>query len=179
MPIPFRDLGEEEHSGDAGYLRFIDEPDGKGIRGALFLMSTRGEPLEFNFTRIDVRSGVLWRAGEARRQAVLALTKTLFEASNHVPDVVLTLVEETPPRLFSEDIEVRIPVCRVASGVLGPMAQLEEAQHLSDSMTLIWVNGLPQPEGAPAKTVELLSARQLLLEPFGRVVLGLQEAFDQ
>ena len=178
MPIPFRDLTECDHPGVAGFLRFVDEPDGRSVRGALFLMSTRGEPLEFSFTRIDVRSGVLWRAGEAKRQAVASLTKTLFEAANRVPDLVLALAEETPARVFSEDLAVRVPVCRVAAQDSGPMALSETAQRISDSLTLMWVNGLPAPDGMPAKTVETLESRQLLREPFDRAALGLQEAFD-
>ena len=178
MPIPFVDLDEEEHSGIAGYLRFVDEPEGKGIRGALFLMSTRGEPLEFTFTRIDVRSGVLWRAGEAKRQAVVSLTKTLFDAANRVPDLLIALAEETPVRLFSEDLEVRVPVCLVAAQDPEPMAVTENAQRISDSTILVWVNGWPTPNGTPARIVEILGGRQLLLEPFDRAALGLQEAFD-
>jgi hypothetical protein len=178
LPIPFVDLGGDEHSGVAGFLRFVDEPGGNGVRGALFLMSTRGDPLEFGFTRVDVRGGVLWRAGEARRRSVTSLTKSLFEASSRVPDVVLVPADEAPPRVFSEDLEVRVPVCRVASGDWGPVAQSEEAQQLSTSLSLIWVNGLPAPDGNSARTIGLLSERQLLLEPFDRALLGLQEAFD-
>ena len=86
MPIPFRDLNEDENAGVVGYLRFVDEPDGKGMRGALFVMSTRGEPIDFSFTRIDVHGGYLWRAGESRRQAVTALTKALFQSAGRVPE---------------------------------------------------------------------------------------------
>ena len=96
MPIPFRDLGEDEPSGAAAYLRFRDEPDGNGIRGALFIMSPRGDPLEFSFTRTDVRSGVLWRTGQARSRALASLTKALFESTTRVPEVVLALANETP-----------------------------------------------------------------------------------
>ena len=178
MPIPFRDLGDEAHSGVAGYLRFVDEPDGKGVRGAMFTMSTRGEPLEFSFTRIDVRLSVLWRAGEARRSAVVPLAKVLFEAATRVPDVVLALAEETPPRVFTEDLEVQVPLCRVAAGDRGPMAFSEESERISDSLTLVWVNGFPPPEGPGRKTIDLLNSRHLLLEPFTRAEKGLEEGFS-
>ena len=178
LPIPFRDLEEDAQSGVAGFLRFIDEPDGKGVRGALFIISARGDPLEFSFTRVDVGGGVLWRAGEARRKAVAALAKALFESISHAPDVLLTPAEETPPQLFSEDLQVNIPACRVAANALGPVAQTEHAQELSDSLFLIWVNGFPPTGGAPAKTIGLLEDRQLLLEPFARASRGLNEVFD-
>jgi hypothetical protein len=178
LPIPFVNLGDGEHSGVAGYLRFAEEPDGKGVRGALFIMSTRGEPLGFSFTRTDFRPGVLWRLGDAKRQAVCSLTKALFEAADRVPDVVFTLAEEMPARVFSEDMAVQVPVCRVAASDLGPVAQSEQVQHISDSIALIWVNNPPPPDAASAKTVETLESRQFLLEPFERASLGLQEAYE-
>ena len=178
MPIPFRDLADETHSGVAGYLRFVDEPDGKGVRGAMFTMSTRGEPLEFSFTRIDVRLSVLWRREEARRSAVVPLAKVLFEAATRVPDVVLALAEETPPRVFTEDLEVQVPLCRVAAGDRAPMAFSEESERISDSLTLVWVNGFPPSEGPGRKTIDLLNSRHLLLEPFTRAEKGLEEGFS-
>ncbi len=178
MPIPFRDLGEDGPSGLAAYLRFIDEPDGKGVRGALFVMSTRGEPLEFSFTRIDVPSGVLWRPGRAKSRAVSLLAKSLFESVSRLPDVVLALARETPPTVFSEEVEAQAPLCRVAMEDSQPMAPSEEAQPLSAALTLYWTNGLPLPGGTPARTVDLLVNHGLLVEPFERAALGIQEAFE-
>ena len=178
MPIPFRDLGEDEPSGVAGFLRFIDEPDGRGIRGALFIMSARGEPIEFAFTRIDVRSSVLWRPRHARSRAVSALTKALFESSSNQTDVVFTLAEETPPAVFSENIRPEIPLCRIASQDSVAAAPSEAAQPLAESLMLYWINGLPPSDSVTARTVELLEQRQLLIEPFERAALGIQEAFN-
>ena len=178
LPIPFRDLGEDEPSDVAGFLRFIDEPDGRGIRGALFIMSTRGEPVEFAFTRIDVHSGVLWRPGYARSRAVSALTKALFESASNQTDVVFSLAEETPPAVFSDDIRPEIPLCRIASQDSVAVAPSEKVQRLSESLMLYWTNGLPPSDSVTARTVELLEQRQLLVEPFERAALGIQEAFD-
>ena len=178
MPIPFRDLGEDEPSRVAGFLRFVDEPDGRGIRGALFIMSVRGEPIEFAFTRINLGSGVLWRPEHARSRSVSALTKALFESASSHTDVVMSLAEETPLAVFSENILPEIPLCRLAftdSTAAGPS---EKAQRLSESLILYWTNGLPSPGSVTAQTVELLGQRQLLAEPFERAALGIQEAFD-
>ena len=177
MSIPFRDL-EEEPSGVAAYLRFIDEPDEKGIRGALFIMSPRGDPLEFTFTRVDLRSGVLWRDGQARSRAVSSLTRALFESANHVPDLILALAEETPKEVFTQDLAVQVPACRVTTQELGLMEPSEEIQHLSNSVSLLWVNRRPEAGRASAKIVEMLEGRRLLLEPFDRAALGIQEAFE-
>jgi len=178
LPIPFRDLGEGEPSGAAGFLRFIDEPDARGIRGALFITTARGEPIEFAYTRINLRSGVLWRTGHARSRSVYALTKALFESASNQADVVFALAEETPPAVFSDDIGPEIPLCRVASQDSVSVAPTEETQRLSESLTLYWTNGLPRPGSVAAEIVELLGQRQLLIEPFERAAMGIQEAFD-
>ena len=178
MPVPFRDLGEDEPSGAAAYLRFINEPDGNGIRAALFIMSPRGDPLEFSFTRIDVRSGVLWRTGQARNRALTSLTKALFESTSRVPEVVFALANETPVEVFSEGLDVQVSLCRVAIQQAEPAAKAEEGQHLPESISLLWVDGPPESGGAPAKIIDTLESRHLLLEPFERAALGIQEAFE-
>ena len=178
MPIPFRDLIEDENNGVVGYLRFVDEPDGKGMRGAFFVISTRGEPLDFSFTRIDVHSSFLWRAGESRRQAVTALTKSLFQAASRIPNVIIALADEVPPRVFTEDLEVHVPLCRVVTTEMTPQAASEEQESISDSLDLFWVTGRPPPDSSAGKIIESLSGRQLLLEPFERALIGLEEAFS-
>jgi len=178
LPIPFRDLNEDENSGVVGYLRFVDEPDGKGMRGALFVISARGEPLDFSFTRIDLHGGFLLRAGESRRQAVTALTKSLFQSASRIPSVVLALADEVPSRVFTEDLEVHVPLCRVVTTEMTPQANSEEQERISDSLDLFWVNGRPLPDSSTAEIIASLDGRQLLLEPFERASIGLEEAFS-
>ena len=178
MPIPFHNLIQDEPSGVAAYLRFVDEPEGKGIRGALLVASSRGDPLEFSFTRVDVRSGVLWHDGQAKARAISALAKALFEVANHKPDLLLALADETPAKVFSEELGVQIPMCRVAAQGAGMAAPTEAGQQLSESLYLYWVNGRPLDDAECARLVETLGARRLLLEPFDRAALGIQEAFD-
>ena len=114
MPIPFEDLREGEPTGAIGFLRFVDEAGGKGVRGAFFLTSGRGDPLDFCFTRVDVHHSFLWRRGDARRQAVTSLVKVLFQAANRVPTLILGLADEMPSQLFLDDIHVQVPLCLVA-----------------------------------------------------------------
>jgi hypothetical protein len=178
LTVPFRDLTAGEDSGVAGYLRFIGEPDGKGIRGALFMVSSRGEPLDFSFTRIDVLSSFLWRAGESRRQAITSLTKALFQAATRAPTVILALADEVPPRVFTEDIEIGIPLCRVITSETAVQAASEEKERLSDSVDLFWVNGRPLPESPARSLIDALYGRHLLTEPFERASRGIQEVFN-
>lgn len=179
MPIPFNDLGDDANLGLAGFLRFEEEADGKGIRAALFLIASRGEPAEFSFTRIDVAESFLWRAGEARRHAVAALAKTLFESNAKQPTVLLSLAEEVPPHVFTADLEVRIPICRLAPPSTTVQAASESLEVITDAINLFWIGGQPESDSPARELIEALRGRQLLTEPFERASMGLREAFDK
>ena len=178
MPIPFRDLGDENTAGVVAFLRFIDEPGDRGIRGALFITSTRGEPLEFNFTRISLRPNVLWNDAQARRRALVSLSAALFESARHTPHVVLALAGETDLGVFTEGMEVQVPVGRVSLKDSGPIGEKDEAQRPSESAMVSWVNEPPLAGGVAAKAIEFMESRQMLGEPFDRALLGIQEAFQ-
>lgn len=178
VPVPFKDLSEAHDPGPAGFLRFIDEEDGKGIRGALFLISSRGEPLDFVFTRIDVHNSFLWRRGDAKRYAVASIAKVLFQGSSRVPSLMLALADEVPPSVFADDIHVSVPLCRVSTADLTVQAVSEDLEHVPDSVNLIWVAERPGPESDARILLGLLSARQMLEEPFERAGIGLNEAYQ-
>ena len=178
MPIPFRDLSDDTDLGLAGFLRFEEEPGGKGIRAALFLITSRGEPIEFSFTRVSLGRSFLWRSGEDRRHAVAALAKALFEAVSNQPALLLALADETPPRVFTEDLEVQVPLCRVASQDATVHAATEHLELITDTTNLFWVGGPPGPESPARLLLETLKGKQLLTEPFERAAVGLREAYD-
>ena len=179
MPIPFNDLSDDSDLGLAGFLRFEEETHGNGIRAALFLITSRGEPIEFSFTRIDVSGSFLWRSGEARRSAVAALAKTLFESNAKRPTVLLSLAEEVPPHVFTEDLEVQIPICRLASPSTTVQASSESLEVITDTINLFWVGGQPESDSPAQELIEALRGRQLLTEPFERASVGLSEALDK
>ena len=145
MPVPFRNRADQEDLGLAGYLRFVEEAEAKGIRGALFCVNGRGEPVDFSFSRIDVASSFLWRAGDARRHAVAELCKALFTASSVQPTLLLSIADEVPPRVFSEDIDVHLPLCRVAGPGATAHAANESPESLGEAIHLFWVGELPAP----------------------------------
>jgi len=178
LPIPFRDLRDETDLGLAGFLRFEEESGSKGIRAALFLITSRGEPFEFNFTRINLGRSFLWRSGEDRRHAVSALTKALFEASYNQPTLLLALADETPARVFTEDLEVQVPLCRVAAEDASVYAATEHPELVADMTNLFWVGRQPEPESPARLLLEALRVRQLLNEPFERAAIGLREVYD-
>jgi len=177
MPVPFKDLTTDQDFGVAGYLKFVDEEDDKGMQAALFLVSSRGAPLDYCFTRVDVHNSFLWRQGDARRNAVTALAKVLFEGTSRTPDLILSLAEEVPPRVFADDVAVSIPLCRISTGNLTVQAASEEAETLGDSVNVVWAAIKPAPDSGARKLLETLIDRQLLREPFERAALGLAEAF--
>ena len=179
MPIPFRDLRDEENQGLAGYLRFVSEEDGHGIRGALFLVDARGEPVDFAFSRIDVPGSFLWRTGEAKRHAIASLATVLFQACPKTPSVLLALSDEVHPRLFTEDLVVEVPLCRVAEGDSVPYAIDESVETLTITLHLFWVGHTPNDASAARQVLNALRARQLVTEPFERAAKGLEEAFRE
>lgn len=177
MPIPFKDLSEGDVPGSAGFMRFVDEADGKGMQGALFFVSSKGEPLDFCFSRINVHNSFLWRQGDSRRNAVGSLSKALFQASTRTTSLILTLADEVPALVFSEDIQVDIPICRISTDVLAVQAVLEDLESVNSSLSLIWANGRPDQDSDSRKLLESLSKRQLITEPFERALVGLAEVF--
>jgi hypothetical protein len=147
------------------------------MRGALFVVNSRAEPLDFSFARIDIHASFLWRAGELRRQAVAALTRTLFTAANHVPDLLIALADEVPPTVFSEDLAVTIALCRVAGAGALAYASSEALEELPDAQHVFWA-GPPPVTGSGARELwDALVARGGLIEPFDRAELGLGEAY--
>lgn len=177
MPVPFRDLTEDESLGLAGYLRFEEEPGARGIRAALFFVNSRGEPTDFSFSRIDTQASFLWRTGETRRRAVTALAKALFVASVKNPTLLLVLADEVPPRVFSEDLVVEVPLCRIAGDGTVVHAPNESQELLAQAIHLFWVGEQPMPESPARRLLEALHSRRLLTEPFERAATGLEEAF--
>lgn len=177
MPIPFRDSADNDQLGLAGYLHVAEVGDGV-LRAALFTITSRSEPVEFTFNQVTMPAHFLWRPGDGRRAAVRILCRSLFEAATKVPVVMFARADEIPPRVFSEDITVAVPMCRVAKSA-GVQAATETPERLTDDVHLFWTSE-PPTEGSPARElVSLLVERDLLLEPFERAATGLEEALAQ
>lgn len=179
MPIPFRDHSDVEDLGLVGYLRFVEEDDRKGLRGALFLVNARGEPADFCFSRVDVPASFLWRAGEARRHAIRALCGALFGACAREPALLLARADEVPPLIFVEDLEIRLPIARVADGTAAAPVQAaaEVTEELGEALHLFWTGEPPKAESQARRLFDSLVGRGVAVEPFERAAIGLEEAF--
>lgn len=178
MPIAFRDKSDVEDLGLAGYLRFVDEVDVDGLRGALFLVSGRGEPVDFCFSRVDIPATFLWRPGEARRHAVRALCASLLTACPREPRLLLAEASDVSPLLFTEDFEVHTPVARVSTDVSAiPIQSESEGYELSGEVHVFWSGEQISADSSARQLFDALVARGHLIEPFQRAVVGIDEAF--
>jgi hypothetical protein len=180
MPVPFRDTDDLAELGAAGLLTIRPLAAGGGYEGALFLINARGEPLEFTYNRVETPHRFLWREEDIRRHAHRRLTASLLSICPATPRVILCLAEEVASELFGQDIEVSVPVCRIAREQAVVSIAAEETQEASDgadSVNLFW---LPRPPDDPAvekRLVRELARRGLLLEPFERAKKGLEEVY--
>ena len=183
MPIPFdsarsaRSARNGDSPGVIGFLRLLDEEQGRGIRAALFVASALQFPLEFCFTRVNLADSVLWAEGRTRRVAAESLIQELFRSVNRTPDIVLGLADEIPPLVFSEEISVEIPVCRISTDPAPRRGASEEIEPLGSSLFLVW-SPHPPAEGTVARQLlKVLAERPNPLEPFDRVAAGIAEAY--
>ncbi|MHB0869735.1 MAG: hypothetical protein ACYC66_12345 [Chloroflexota bacterium] len=180
MPIPFRDLDNTRELGAVAFLRLVSDPEGTDWFAALFLVNARGEPLEFTFNRADLPSSPLWRAADIRRQMERGLIVSLLSICPRVPRLLLCLASEVSGELFSREIHLSLPVCRVATALETAAYLTEERQELlegADPVHLFWFPDRP-PEGSQdARLFQELVARGLLLEPFDRALAGLREVY--
>lgn len=182
MPVPFRDLLQEDAAGGAaGFLRVLPGAEVGRYLGALFLINALGEPLEFTFNRIQIAQRFLWRPDGLRRHAAHRLASSLFEICPRVPDVLLCLTDEIQPEFFTDELAVSVPVARIARGdaIVGQIAAEEkEVTDREEPVQLFWQGRQPE-SGSPEQTlVERLATRSLLVEPFERARVGLLEAYD-
>lgn len=165
----------------AAFLRVIPSAGEGGFLGCLFLVNALGEPLEFTYNRIEVRQRFLWRRDGLRRHAARALAASLFETCPRVPDLLLCVAREIEPELFAEDLQVGVPVARVADqdAVVGVTSSEDrEASGDDGAPQLIWQGRRPEDDAPARALVDRLARRGLLLEPFERAWVGLREVYE-
>ncbi len=180
MPIPYRDADEVEEWGEAGFLKIESSSVGSGYLGALFLINARGEPVEFTYNRIEAPHTFLWRQDDIRRHAERRLTASLLAICPRIPRILLCLAEEVGSDLFCRDIQLSIPVCRIAPVIRATAYSGSETQdriQASEAMNLFWFPGKPLDDSIELRLLRELTSRGLLLEPFERASVGLREVY--
>ena len=177
MPIPFNSSRNSETLGVVGFLKLQDEQQERGIRAALLSTSASLVPLEFCFTRVGTANSVLWGEGQARRLAIVSLIRELFRSTTRVPDVILGLADDIPPLVFSQEIIVETPVCRISTDPAPRRGPLEEIERLGTSLFLVWSTSPPGENSAARRLLYELAEHPDPLEPFDRVAAGIAEAY--
>lgn len=177
MPIPFRETAPTSGNQLAAYLRLIEGDGGRDLYAGLFTVNASAEPVEFSYAKASVPESSLWRAGDARRRAVVEACKSLFEACSSTPDLILCRAEEVPPLIFGEDIESDVPLARVARRLSLPSAGSETEEPVSE-LHLYWTGSPPEPEAPARALLDSLSRKSLLLEPFDRAEKGIREVLS-
>ncbi|MCX6000545.1 MAG: hypothetical protein NTU41_13440 [Chloroflexi bacterium] len=181
MPVPFNDSDELEKLGSAGYLRIVASEDRRGFRGALFLMNARGEPVEFTYNQIEIPSAFLWRHGDLTKHAARRLTMSLLDTCPRVPSFLICLASEIGHELFCQEIQLSIPVCRVASlseAIPHSSLEVEVSAQSSEPLHLFWFPGKPADSSTEHGLFDRLITGGLILEPFERCLVGLQEVYS-
>jgi hypothetical protein len=180
MPIPYRDADDLDELGTIAYLKIEPLSHNTGYLGALFLINARGEPIEFTYNRIDTPQSFLWRQEDLRRHAARKLTASLFSLCPRTPRLLLCLAQEVGGELFCQDIQVSIPVCRIASAnetIPSTDEETRDTLQTSEPVQIFWFPGKPAEDAIELRLLNLLAARDLLLEPFARASLGLREVY--
>ena len=183
MPIPFTDddLDDLDGLGSAAFLKLDRSSDNACCLGALFVISARGEPLEFGYNRVRVPQPFLWRPADLRRHAERRLTTSLLSVCSQQPRLLLCLESEVGSELFGQDLHVELPIARI--GVAGPLSRHVDTvtgevlgeQEVPPQVT--WQPVPPEDGSRERRLFDYLAGHGLLLEPFERAVVGLQEVY--
>lgn len=182
MPIPYRDADELDDLGIAGYLTIQPAQEGSGYLAALFMINARGEPLEFTYNRIETPHTFLWRQVDLRRHAAKKLTTSLLSLCPKTPRLMLCCAEEVGSELFCQDIQLAIPVCRIAPAIkVFPYSatEIQDRIEAEEPLNLFWYPGKPPEDSIELKLLHELLGRGLLTEPFERSLIGLREVYPK
>ncbi len=180
MPIPYRDAGDLDELGAGGYLKIEPSSNGSGYLGALFLINARGEPIEFTYNRIETPHTFLWRQDDIRRHAERKLTASLLSLCSKTPRLILCLAEEAGSELFCLNIQISVPVCRIAPAIKATPysgAETQDTVQASEPLNLFWFPGKPRDDSIELRLLRELTSRGLLVEPFDRASIGLREVY--
>ncbi len=181
MPIPYRDADELNDLGIAGYITIQPLEDKSGYRAALFLINARGEPIEFTYNSIATPHTFLWRQADIRRHAIRKITASLLSLCPKIPRLILCLAEEVDSDLFSLDIQLSVPVCRIAPAIKAlpySATEIQDRIEAEGPMNLFWYPERPPDDSIEWKLLHALSTKGLLTEPFERALIGLKEVYS-
>lgn len=180
MPIPYRDADEVEELGAAAFLKIEEGASASEFQAALFVVSGRGEPLEFAYNRIETPNTFLWRQSDLRRYVERKLTASLLQTCSRVPTLLLCLADEVGSELFCQDIHMSVPVGRIGDPLKTTAHAATETQEVLEEppdVHVFWFPGGPAVDSVERRLFSRLALHGLLLEPFQRASAGLDEVY--
>ena len=177
MPIPFDDLTAESNLHDTvAWLRFVKEEDGKGIRAALFETSSDSQPLGFYFTRVDMSAPCPSHSDDPIQAVLKSLAKSLFQTTIGSPALIFSLADEIPARMFTDDLQIGLPFCRIIPASLSrPLANTSAANGHSQQM--LWAAQQPHEGSDERRILNEVTQRNDPFEPLDRAARCIAEAF--
>lgn len=180
MPIAYRDADDLDDLGLATFLRIERSTRGSTYLGALFTVNARGEPIELIYNALETPTPLLWRPADLRRHAERRLTTSLLSAAESAPRLLFCLADEVSVELFTQNVQVEVPVGRVERPADEPAALDTDERSLPalpGSVHVFWQPAPPGEDSPERALFEQLSARGLLLEPFSRAADALREIY--
>jgi hypothetical protein len=164
VAIPYRRVPLVSETGIAAFLDVNPATSDTLLIGALLLMDTRGQPLEFVHNAVPVPDGFLWPRDRVDTMAVAALARSLFDACRREPDLLLCLPSLGDAGALRAELAPSIPFALVPG-------------EGDDAAAWTWVNDPPSPGMRASVVREELIRRGLVWEPFSRIRNGLREIY--
>ena len=157
-------------NGDAiGWLRFVPDYSGRGVRAGLLQTSVEGAPLGFSFVRTDLTS-------DGEQGTVPQLAGSLIRSAMRKPRLLMAVAEECLTEIF-DGLGVGLPLCCI------PLHSLFHAGVVTERHTELicqqfqWVNGPPTPASAAEAALVELMGQDSPFELLDRTARGLTVAF--
>ena len=158
-----------DHGDVIGWLRFVPDYSGRGVRAGLLQTSAEGAPLGFSFVRTDLTS-------DGEQGTVPLLAGSLIRSVMRKPGLLMAVAEEGLTEIF-DGLGVGLPLCCIPLHSLFHAAAVTERHTELILRQLQWVNEPPAPASAAEAALVELMGQDSPFEPLDRTARGLVVAF--
>jgi len=165
MPIPYRKTPRASTAQYAAYVEVVWIPSSHTFYGAILVIDTHGQPVEFVHNTLEAPSGFLWPENQVRGVGVASLCHSLFEACTREPELLVC----------SESLG-SVSYCRAEIDAVIPFAQAVDSND-GKEVAWTWINNPPLPSMPAHSLSEVLRTRGFGVEPFERIRRGLRELY--
>ena len=167
MPVPYRKTPKSAASPEAAYLDVVYLRSSGVFYGAILVIDSRGQPLEFVHNTLAAPTGFLWPEEQVLSLGIASLCHSLFDACQREPELLVCRASLGSAAYCNAEIAPSIP-----------FAQIMESSN-EEPAAWIWINDPPSPGMAAHSLSEMLQNRGFALEPFARIHQGLREVYPQ